>query len=321
MACNCNSNPCGCNSGITFPGLTGAAGSNGIFGGYSGEWKFDDTTSAGPSSTYLRLNNATPASVTEIYINDTNIDSIDYGAFLDSFDNSANFGYIRLFKEYDSSTFWAGRITALTDNTSYFTLTVTHIVSNGTFTDEDNIVVSFAESGEDGANGTGDASIIDTVFDVTVNPNTSASQITSISIPADTLATDEDGLEFSIVMARASASNSDVYNIALGNQGWTTDANEKFVNINAQSTGWNYLHIIGRVHREDSSTAHCETEIMVSASESATEDPTPVNNLFIGHHDISIDWTQINLFTINNEDITNCVTYIRSFSVKKIEKV
>ena len=73
MSCNSCSN-------ITLPqgaqgpqGAAGTDGYDGIFGGYSLEWEFDDNTSASPATTKIRLNNATYASVTKIYIHQNNI--------------------------------------------------------------------------------------------------------------------------------------------------------------------------------------------------------------------------------------------------------
>jgi hypothetical protein len=154
---------CGCDEcgGITLfkgdtgaTGATGAAGSNGAVGepgGFSSTWVFDAGTSANPIATEMRFNNATLASVTEIYINDTNSASIDMDAFLDSFSNTVNtvnyFGLLKIYKKSNSNIFWYGRITALVDNGADHTLTVTHIQSNGVFVADDVMVVNFTPNG------------------------------------------------------------------------------------------------------------------------------------------------------------------------------
>lgn len=132
-------------------GSAGAAGAQGVFGGFSGEWVFDSAITANPPATEMRFNNATLASVTSIFINDTNADSANYQEFLNSFSNSGNFGFIRVFKETDSNVFWIGTVTAVVDNGADHTITVTHTLSNGAFTDTDPIVVSFQASGSAGA--------------------------------------------------------------------------------------------------------------------------------------------------------------------------
>ena len=322
MACNCNTNPCGCDSGVTFPGLTGAAGENGIFGGFSAEWKFDATTSAGPASTYLRMNDSTSADVTQIYINETNIDTSDMSTFLQTFGQSSNFGFIRLFKEYDSSQFWMGRITAVVDSGSYYTITVTHIQCSGTvFTAEDNVVVSFVENGEDGAAGTGSASVIDTVFDESTAISSGAGNLAQLSIPANTLGTDEDCLEFRAVITRSSIASDDEINISFGDQGYAGDSNEQFCTFSAKETGFSYIHIIGRIHRQASGTAHCETELFGCGITPSGDGLSTATVTAIGHSDVTVDYTQINLLQLNNTATTESAINVNSFTVKKIEKV
>lgn len=151
MSCaSCGSNGCNCPS-TTLP--IGSDGTDAMYGGYSSDWKFDSSIAAGPASQYLRFNNATLSSVTILYISDTNQDLTSRQAFLDSFTNSSQFGKIRVFKEYDSNTFWEGTITANTDSGTYHTVTATYISSNGSFTAGDSIVVTFSPAGSIGATG------------------------------------------------------------------------------------------------------------------------------------------------------------------------
>ena len=110
MSCNSCSN-------ITLPGVVGPAGTagangsdgsdgnDGVFGGYSVQWQFETDILAPPSSGYLKLNNATPASVTELFVHDTAKDSIDASSFLASFtanNNPGSYGLIRIFKRNSS---------------------------------------------------------------------------------------------------------------------------------------------------------------------------------------------------------------------------
>lgn len=145
MCVNCDDNT------TTIPqgndGDQGPAGNDGIFGGFSGEWLFSTSTSSGPAATFLRFDNATYGSVTNIYIADSNADSIDYSSFLASFSNNSNFGYIRIFKEFDSTKFWLGEVTSVTDNGTDYTIGVTYIMHNSTFAANDNVVVSFTGRG------------------------------------------------------------------------------------------------------------------------------------------------------------------------------
>jgi len=148
--CGCAGN-CNCSTPIAIPnGTNGTNGQNGIFGGWSQRMIFDTATSASPLANKLRMNNATPSSVTEIYVNDLNADGIDIDAFLDAFDNSGAYGYLRIWKQFDSTKFWMGEVTSVTDNGADHTIGVTHTASNGTFSASDSIVISFVGNGASG---------------------------------------------------------------------------------------------------------------------------------------------------------------------------
>lgn len=150
MSCGCSSN-CNCSSVITLPVASpGAPGASGMFGGWSQRMVFDSATSASPLARDLRLNNATPANVTQIYVNDLNADGNDIDPFLDAFANNNSFGLVKLWKQYDSSIFWMGEVTGVTDNGADHTVAVTHVASNGTFANNDSIVISYVANGESG---------------------------------------------------------------------------------------------------------------------------------------------------------------------------
>ena len=138
-------------------GAQGAQGSIGIFGGDSQPYTFSTTTTdADPGSGILRFNNATPSSVTELYIDDTNADSVSVTAWLDALDDSTNTahkGVLRVVKKTDSSKFADFQIVSVADSTGYRTVTVTYIVGNSTFANTDNLFITFSRSGNVGAQG------------------------------------------------------------------------------------------------------------------------------------------------------------------------
>lgn len=212
MSCNCNDQ---CSTPITIPtvnsGNDGADGSNGIFGGFSSNWEFSSSTSTGPTIKQIRLNNSTPASVTEIYVADSNGDSINMSAFLTSFSNGSAFGKIRLYKEDDKTKFWLGTLTAVTDNGTDFTLAVTHIQSNSTFASTDSVILSFAPAGANGSNGSTGGNGIDGANGVTVLHNDFATyspagspatfrEATSYVLPVGTLRTDGSMLKIKLLL-------------------------------------------------------------------------------------------------------------------------
>lgn len=198
MSCNSCSNitlPQGATGAQGASGTNGTDGSNGIFGGYSLEWEFDDNTSASPATTKIRLNNAAYASVTKIYIHENNIDSVDSTAFLASFDDTGdvnNHGYIRLFKQHDSTNFWLGKVKSVTDNGSDFTVDVEYILHNGAFAALDDVVVSFVANGANGAINSGvldNYSILDDGLDYN---SLTPVKVREFQIPANTFVQDKD---------------------------------------------------------------------------------------------------------------------------------
>ena len=93
-------------------------------------WKFDTTTTeSSPASGDIRFNNATPASVTKIFINDFTNSGGDASAYLSTL-QSGDVVYIQ--QEDDSASFLTATLTAdITDNTGWFTLDVS-ISDSGT---------------------------------------------------------------------------------------------------------------------------------------------------------------------------------------------
>ncbi len=169
---------CDCNNVNLPTGPAGAQGDPGLFGGWALEWDFDTTLTNGTSATKIRMDNATPASVTNLYINNQNIDSVDSSAFLAAM--GSPFGVIKLFKEADSSVFWMGTVTGATSGGTEYTIAVTHTLSNGTFAAGDDIVVSFSPlgaTGPTGAAGPAGAKVIE------LNMTSAAVTSTSYSTP------------------------------------------------------------------------------------------------------------------------------------------
>ena len=83
--------------------------------------------------------------------------------FLASFDDTGdvnNHGYIRLFKQHDSTKFWLGKVKSVTDNGSDFTIDVEYILHNGAFTALDDVVVSFVANGANGLDGATKSGVI-----------------------------------------------------------------------------------------------------------------------------------------------------------------
>lgn len=138
---------------LALPAAANAAalGTNGL------PYKFSSTTTAGdPGGGYVRLNHATPSSASAAYVSVTGANSEALGDFLATFDDStsATRGHLHLYQIGAVSNFAIYAITgAAVDNTTYRTLTLTHVASSGTFTDQANISALFYRSGDKGDAG------------------------------------------------------------------------------------------------------------------------------------------------------------------------
>ena len=136
------------------------ASAEGATGALAFKFTFDSsTTMADPGTGELRLNHGTVASVTAIAFDavsaDTsNPDVSDYIASWDDGTNSTHEGYITIRKSGTPATYAVFSLTgAVTDSTGYLTAVVTHVDSNGSWTNGDTMYVSFARSGDKGATG------------------------------------------------------------------------------------------------------------------------------------------------------------------------
>lgn len=133
-------------------GLTGPAGSDpGI------RWLFDSsTTMANPSAGNIRLNNASFSSVTAAAVSASSGETGNPSvlAFLQAFDDStttAHRGYLIIKKQTAPQNFAIYDITgALTDNTTWVQLALTHVSSSGSFTAADTLSLQFFRTGDTG---------------------------------------------------------------------------------------------------------------------------------------------------------------------------
>ena len=144
-------------------GARGPTGDNGLDGVDAGNrFQFSNTTTiADPGTSKFRFNSATVASVTSMAFSANSLeagapDISDYIVHWASSTTTTNRGQLIFRKQTDTSKFAIFYVSGtVTDNTTYLTVPVTHIASNGTFSDGDSISVSFYRTGNAGA-GSGD---------------------------------------------------------------------------------------------------------------------------------------------------------------------
>ena len=161
-------------------GDKGDTGPTGSDGGVA--FTFDSSTTMGaPSAGGLRLNNATLGSVTEFAIANTTADSGNpsVSGWINSWDDStttAHRGQITIRKAVPSDNILILDVTsAITDNSTWLTGTVSVIASNGSFSNGDALLVSFARTGDKGLDGAGSG----TVTGVTAGAGLSSSGVGS----------------------------------------------------------------------------------------------------------------------------------------------
>jgi len=140
---------------------------------------------ADPGTGEVRLDHATLASVTNIAIDATSADTgnpdvSDLIASIDDGTNSSHEGYIFIRKHGTPATFMAYNVTgAITDNTGWLQIPVSHAASGGTLSNADTLYISFARSGNVGATGATGATggvgteLADNVFRILDNSDTS----------------------------------------------------------------------------------------------------------------------------------------------------
>ncbi len=138
-------------------------------------WNFDTSTSmADPGTGDLRLNNATVASVTAIAVSALaaatgNPDVSDQIVTWDDSTNT-NKGTITIRKAGTPATFAVFTVSgAVTDNTTWLQIAVTHVASNGALSAGDDLYLSFARAGDKGADGTGSGDMLASAYPTLVS--------------------------------------------------------------------------------------------------------------------------------------------------------
>jgi len=125
-------------------------------GGDSTKFTYSTTTTdADPGSGYVRFNNSTLASATIAYIDDADAFANDVTNWVQSFDdvsgNSTSRGRIRMYKANNIGIFAVYKINAaITDASGYTKVPLTYIAGAGSFSNDDEVFISFVAHGEDG---------------------------------------------------------------------------------------------------------------------------------------------------------------------------
>ena len=132
-----------------------ASGEDGAIPGYF--YKFGTgTANTDPGSGKLKFNNATYASATAIYIDDSDANGVAVVTDILTWDDSTSAikGYLMIYDINDRSTYARFKITgSSTDASGYVGLAVGHLASNNTFSTDDELSVTFVRNGDAGDTG------------------------------------------------------------------------------------------------------------------------------------------------------------------------
>ena len=147
----------GSNATVTNSGTTSAAvldftiprGDAGA-GAFGIRYTFSSSTSSGPGAGLLRLNNASPASATQLYVSETDRNGAAIASLLGTI---ANGSPIQILDESDPLAFAYYTVTSSTDNGTDRTLAVTHVASNGTLAG--GVTLTWGVAGAAGSSGFG----------------------------------------------------------------------------------------------------------------------------------------------------------------------
>ncbi len=144
-------------------GPTGATGATGSNGQVLIDYTFDSASQADsdPGSGVIRADNATAASVTAFYIDDLDRLGVDQSTAIDAFDASTSTGTksTMYMEDLTSGERWTYDITAASDSSGYWELTVTHVAGTGSFA-SNNVAITVIPRGDKGADGAGSGDVV-----------------------------------------------------------------------------------------------------------------------------------------------------------------
>ena len=145
---------------VTFSrvGDKGDTGSTGATGSGEGlEMAFESTTTdTDQGAGKVWLNHGTASSATVVYMDDVDSNAVNINSFVDSFDDSGSSvkGRISIKKQLAPENYHIYNVTgSVTSASTYSKVACTHIVSAGTISDADAVLVSFSRTGDKGDTG------------------------------------------------------------------------------------------------------------------------------------------------------------------------
>ena len=168
-------------TGVT--GATGSTGADGNFGGITVEYNFStNTTVSDPGSGNVKFNNANVSLASKMSIDDEDANAVDIQSMLRTIDDSTSTikGHFRVSNKTDSTDFALFTISAVTEQSGFFEVDVAHVSGASTsFTNAEDVIITFARTGDAGAQGnTGATGVTGVTGSTGANGNTGATGAT-----------------------------------------------------------------------------------------------------------------------------------------------
>ena len=140
-----------------FNGSTGFTGSQGGFGGATFEYGWStDTTVSDPGAGTVKVNNADVTLAGTMSIDDTDANGTDIQSFLRTIDDSTSTikGHVRVSNKLNADDFVIYTISAVSEQTGYFQVSIAYVSgSASSFTNGEELIVTFARTGDKGDTG------------------------------------------------------------------------------------------------------------------------------------------------------------------------
>ena len=144
-------------TGATGPqGTRGPEGPPGQFGGLTLPYRFRNITAdANPGDGYVAFNDEILSDATEMYISDKDVDANLVESFLRTIDDSTNpiKGHFKISRRSADGTFAIFTINSITETPNYFKISCNYIDGQSSFSNTDEIFVTFARTGDVGPIG------------------------------------------------------------------------------------------------------------------------------------------------------------------------
>ena len=138
-------------------GIQGVQGADGNFGGVTFDYTFNTiTTDSDPGQGKLRISEGTFSGALTLFIDDEDVNGDDISSYLQTIDDSTSTlkGHFRITNKANSDDFAIFSITgSSTDGGTYFKVPATYLSGSTSFSNNEDILITFARTGDKGDAG------------------------------------------------------------------------------------------------------------------------------------------------------------------------